>query len=246
VELLRNAGVGSINFDLMYGLPGQSTDDLVDTLQRAIAMQPDRLAVFGYAHVPEFKADQRRIDETALPGPAERHEQAEAIAQALTLRGYRQIGLDHFALPGDSLAVAAEAGALHRNFQGYTTDPCQTLIGLGVSAIGRFPNGLVQNATRIPDYERRIAVGQLATVRGHELSPDDRRRASVIEQLMCDYRANVSGLDASLETFESEGLIRRSGEVIEVVDEARPDVRVVAAAFDAKLPHSAARHVTAV
>jgi len=246
VRTLRESGIPAINFDLIYGLPFQTVHSCLDTVEQALCLQPDRLAVFGYAHVPEFKAHQRKIDETALPRPAERQEQADAIARALTLRGYRQIGLDHFALPGDSLAVAAEAGALHRNFQGYTTDPCQTLIGLGVSAIGRLPNGFVQNATRIPDYERRIAVGQLATVRGHELSPDDRRRASVIEQLMCDYRANVSGLDASLETFESEGLIRRSGEVIEVVDEARPLVRVVAAAFDAKLPHSAARHVTAV
>jgi oxygen-independent coproporphyrinogen-3 oxidase len=246
VRTLRGSGIPAINFDLVYGLPFQTVQSCLDTVEQALRLQPDRLAVFGYAHVPEFKAHQRKIDEAALPGPAERQEQADAIARALTVRGYRQIGLDHFALPGDSLATAAEAGALHRNFQGYTADPCGTLIGLGVSAIGGLPQGFVQNATRIPDYERRIAAGQLATVRGYELSPDDRRRASVIEQLMCDYRANVSGLDAPLETFESEGLIRRYGEVIEVVEEARPLVRVVAAAFDAKLSHSPVRHVTAV
>jgi oxygen-independent coproporphyrinogen-3 oxidase len=135
---------------------------------------------------------------------------------------------------------------LHRNFQGYTTDPCRTLIGLGVSAIGRLPNGFVQNATRIPDYQRRIAAGSLATVRGYALTPDDRRRASIIEQLMCDYRADVSGIDAPLEQFESEGLVRRHGNVIEIVEDARPLVRAVAAAFDAKLAGSTARHVTAV
>lgn len=246
VRMLRERGVPAINFDLIYGLPFQTVQSCLDTVEQALRLQPDRLAVFGYAHVPEFKAHQRKIDEAALPGPAERHEQAESIARALTARGYRQIGLDHFAPPGDSLAAAAEAGTLHRNFQGYTTDPCRTLIGFGVSAIGRLPQGFVQNATRIPDYERRVAGGHLATVRGYRLDSDDRRRARVIEQLMCDYRADVSGLEAPLEKLESEGIIRRSGNLIELVEEARPLVRVVAAAFDAKLPASTARHVTAV
>jgi oxygen-independent coproporphyrinogen-3 oxidase len=120
------------------------------------------------------------------------------------------------------------------------------LLGFGASAIGRLPNGFVQNATRIPDYERRVAAGQLATVRGYELTSDDRRRASIIEQLMCDYRADISGIDVPLEQLEAEGLIRRRGEMVEVVEDARPLVRAVAAAFDAKLPTSAVSHVTAV
>jgi oxygen-independent coproporphyrinogen-3 oxidase len=246
VRTLRERGIPAINFDLVYGLPFQTVQSCLDTIEQVLKLQPDRLAVFGYAHVPEFKRHQRKIDEKALPGTAERQEQANAIARALTAWGYRQVGLDHFALPGDSLVAAEESGMLHRNFQGYTTDPCRTLIGLGVSAIGRLPNGFVQNATRIPDYERRIAAGSLATVRGYALTPDDRRRASIIEQLMCDYRADVSGIDAPLEQFESEGLVRRHGNVIEIVEDARPLVRAVAAAFDAKLAGSTARHVTAV
>jgi oxygen-independent coproporphyrinogen-3 oxidase len=246
VRMLRERGIPAINFDLVYGLPFQTVQSCLDTVERALRLQPDRLAVFGYAHVPEFKAHQRRIDGSALPGPAERHEQAEAIARALTMRGYRQIGLDHFALPGDSLAAAAERRSLHRNFQGYTTDPCKSLLGIGVSAIGRLPQGFVQNATRIPDYERRVAAGHLATVRGHGLDPDDRRRASVIEQLMCDYRADVSGLDAPLEALEKEGLVRRSGDTIEIPEDARALVRVVAAAFDKNLVRSGARHVSAI
>ena len=246
VRTLRESGIPAINFDLIYGLPLQTIQSCLDTVEQALRLQPDRLAVFGYAHVPEFKAHQRRIDETALPGPAERHEQAEAIAQALTLRGYRQIGLDHFALPGDSLASAAEGGALHRNFQGYTTDRCRTLIGFGVSAIGRMPRGFVQNATRIPDYERRILAGQLATVRGCSTGEEDSRRGAIIEQLMCNYRAEVGSIDAPLDQLVADGLIRRSGDMIEIVDEARPLVRVVAAAFDAKLAASTARHATAV
>jgi oxygen-independent coproporphyrinogen-3 oxidase len=246
VRALRESGIPSINFDLVYGLPAQSVESCLDTVEQALRLQPDRLAVFGYAHVPSFKAHQRKIDEAALPSPADRYEQADAIARALTVRGYQRIGLDHFALPGDSLAVAAEAGALHRNFQGYTVDPCRTLLGFGASAIGRLPRGYVQNAPRIPDFERRVAEGALATVRGHELSLDDRRRASIIEQLMCEYRANFSGFEAPLKQLQSDGLIRCNRGTIEVVEHARPLVRAVAAAFDAKLPASATQHVTAI
>lgn len=246
VRTLRESGIPAINFDLIYGLPFQTVQSCLDTVEQALSLQPDRLAVFGYAHVPSFKAHQRKIEEDALPGAAERYEQADAIAGALTLRGYRQIGLDHFALPGDSLASAAEAGTLHRNFQGYTTDPCGTLIGFGASAIGRLPGGFVQNATRIPDYEGRIAAGELATVRGCPVGEEDNRRGAIIEQLMCNYRARIGSIEAPLDHLIGDGLIRRSGDVIEVVDEARPLVRVVAAAFDAKLPASDALHSRAI
>jgi oxygen-independent coproporphyrinogen-3 oxidase len=246
VRLLRERGIPAINFDLIYGLPFQTVRSCQDTVEQALRLQPDRLAVFGYAHVPSFKPHQRKIDESALPGPAERYQQARAIASALTAAGYRQIGLDHFALPGDSLASAAEDGALHRNFQGYTADPCKVLIGFGASAIGRLPQGFVQNATRIPDYERRIAGGELATVRGCRVGLEDERRGAIIEELMCNYRAQVGGVDAGLSRLEADGLIRRSGDLIEVVEQARPLVRAVAAAFDTYLSDSAATHAVAV
>jgi oxygen-independent coproporphyrinogen-3 oxidase len=245
VRTLMENGIPAINVDLIYGLPFQTVQSCLDTVEQALKLRPDRLAVFGYAHVPSFKAHQRKIDDSALPGATERQEQAAAIARALTLRGYHQIGLDHFALPGDSLAIAAEAGVLHRNFQGYTTDPCRTLIGFGVSAIGRLPQGFVQNATRIPDYERRIAGGRLATARGCHLGQEDKRRGAIIEKLMCDYRADVGGIHAELSGLEEDGLIRRLGDVIEVVDEARPLVRAVAGAFDEYLS-SAPPHVAAI
>ena len=246
VLLLRERGIRAINFDLLYGLPFQTVASCLDTVQRALRLQPDRLAVFGYAHVPSFKPHQRKIDEAALPAPGERFEQAQAIAAALTAAGYRQIGLDHFALPGDSLASAAEDGTLHRNFQGYTTDCCKVLLGFGASAIGRLPHAFVQNATAIPDYERRIQAGELAVVRGCQLTHGDRRRAAIIEQLMCDYRAEIRGVPARLSELEADGLVRRSGTVIELTDDAKPLVRVVAAAFDAYLPSSTARHVAAI
>lgn len=245
-NLLRQAGIANLNVDILYGLPLQSVASCVRTIGQALQLRPSRISVFGYAHVPDFKPHQRRIDEQALPGAAERLAQANVIEQELVAAGYRKIGLDHFALPEDSLAVAAERGTLHRNFQGYTIDPCRTLLGFGASAIGRLPKGFVQNATRIPDYERRIGAGELATARGYALNAEDRRRGAIIEQLMCDYRADVSGIQAELDQLEADGLIRRKGATIEIAENARPLVRAVAAAFDPKLPCSAARHVTAV
>lgn len=246
VEMLRANGIPSINFDLVYGLPFQTLASCLDTVGRSLALQPDRLAVFGYAHVPSFKPHQRNIDQSALPDPVERHAQANAMAAALTGAGYRQIGLDHFALPGDSLALASEERKLRRNFQGYTTDSCTTLIGFGASAIGRLPQGFVQNSQKIPDYERRIAGGRLGVVRGSWITEEDARRAAIIERLMCDYEAAIGDMDVPLAELEADGLIRRSGSSIEVTEAGRPLVRAVAAAFDAYLVQSTTPHVTAV
>lgn len=246
VGLFRGFGVKGVNFDLVYGLPRQRTASCLQTVRQALVLRPDRIAVFGYAHVPSFKPHQRNIDEAALPSPGERLEQASAITEALVAAGYQQIGLDHFALPDDSLAHAARDGSLRRNFQGYTTDPFSTLIGFGASAISRLPAGFVQNATRIPEYQRRLSEGRLPTARTCPVSSDDERRAEIIEQLMCNYRADV-GFETSIaiDCLEREGLIRRSGSIIELAEDARPLVRVVAAAFDAYLSETAG-HVTAI
>jgi oxygen-independent coproporphyrinogen-3 oxidase len=245
-RILRSTGVAALNFDIVYGLPFQTDRSCLQTVWQALQLRPDRLAVFGYAHVPGLKPHQRKIDEAALPGPSERLRQAQVIEEALVAAGYRKIGLDHFALPSDHLSIAAERGTLRRNFQGYTADACGTLVGFGASAIGRLPQGFIQNATNIPDYERRIASGQLATVRGYHVSEEDARRAEIIERLMCSYRADVGSVDVPLAQLESDGLIHRSGSAIEVVEAARPLVRTVAAAFDAHLPKSEARHAAAV
>jgi oxygen-independent coproporphyrinogen III oxidase len=246
VGMLRSNGVPALNFDLMYGLPFQTVKSCLDTVEQALKLQPDRLAVFGYAHVPSFKPHQRKIDEGTLPTAVERHAQSNAIAAALTAAGYRQIGLDHFALPGDSLAVASEKRMLRRNFQGYTTDSCATLIAFGASAIGRFRQGFVQNSPNIPDYQRRIARGHLAVARGSKVTQEDARRAAIIEQLMCDYRADIGCTQVPLDQLESDGLIHRSGNWIEVSEDGRPFVRAVAAAFEAYLPHAGDYHTRAV
>lgn len=260
VLALRNAGISSINFDLIYGLPYQTVASCLDTAAMALELKPDRFAVFGYAHVPAFKLHQRKIAESALPGGAKRHAQAEAIAAALVGADYRRIGLDHFALPDDTLAMASEKGALHRNFQGYTTDACEVLLGFGASSIGRLPQGYVQNAVLIGDYQRRIAAGDLASGKGCAFGPEDRLRAAVIERIMCDYRVDLDEVctdfdvdplqlfrDANgLDELVRDELVRRDGNVITMESHARPLVRVLAAAFDQYLGQAPARHSRAV
>ncbi|MEZ5785233.1 MAG: oxygen-independent coproporphyrinogen III oxidase, partial [Xanthobacteraceae bacterium] len=190
-DALRCAGIARINLDLMYGLPGQTICDIEAAIDLAVSLRPARLALFGYAHVPWFKANQKLIDGAALPGPAERIEQARAAARRLTGHGYVAVGLDHFALPDDELAVAAQGGQLKRNFQGYTTDLADALIGLGASAIGRLPQGFMQNAVDIAGYLRTISQGSFATVKGIAVSADDELRAAIIERLMCDLAVDL-------------------------------------------------------
>ncbi len=244
---LRGYGVTSINFDLIYGLPYQTIQSCIETVRTAVELRPERFAVFGYAHVPAFKKHQRLIDEAALPDATQRNEQAEAIARELESAGYVRVGLDHFALPDDQLAVASLSGSLRRNFQGYTTDECETLIGLGASAIGRLPDGYVQNHVALGRYAERIASGILATAKGYGLTDEDKFRARVIERLMCDFKVDLAKLGAEagydagfllerndrLDSLASDGVVTIENGRITVSKEHRFMVRAVAAAFDA-------------
>ncbi|MBF9030034.1 oxygen-independent coproporphyrinogen III oxidase [Rhodobacterales bacterium HKCCE3408] len=186
VESARARGVTSINIDLVSGLPYQTETTLRRTLDAVLGLRPERMALFGYAHVPWMARRQRLIPDAALPDPGQRLALAALARETLVASGYVPIGIDHFALPGDSLAVAAATGHLHRNFQGYTTDDAETLIGFGPSAISSFPGGIAQNVASTGEWQSRIAEGRLATARGHVLSPTDRLSASIIERLMCD------------------------------------------------------------
>lgn len=257
VAWLRAAGIADINLDLMYGLPRQSVDDVRRSAELAAALAPQRLALFGYAHVPWFKRQQRLIDEAALPGLSERLAQAQAAADTLSAQGYEAIGLDHFARPDDELAVAARAGRLRRNFQGYTTDMADALIGIGTSAIGRLPQGYVQNAPDIAGYTRAIDTGRPATAKGIALGGDDRTRGAIIERLMCNLAvdlddfagANSGGFGdevTALRDLEDAGVVEIEGSRLAVTGPGRPFVRLVAAAFDAYLPARQARHSLAV
>ena len=256
---LRGAGIGKLNIDLMYGLPGQTAREVAESAELAAALSPQRLALFGYAHVPWFKTHQRLIKPETLPGLTERLEQAQVAAATLQGFGYQVIGLDHFALPDDELAVAARERRLRRNFQGYTTDEADALIGLGASSIGKLPQGFVQNAPDVGGHARAVQAGRFATVKGLELSDDDRLRAGIIERLMCDLEIDLDAFDdagagaarfaGELETLSplaAEGLITIDGARVAVTERGRPYVRIAAAAFDAYLPATQKRHSVAV
>ncbi|MEJ8571002.1 oxygen-independent coproporphyrinogen III oxidase [Microbaculum marinum] len=260
VSSLRGAGIGAINMDLMYGLPRQGTREIERTADEAAAMRPQRIALFGYAHVPWLKTHQRLIDAAGLPGAMARIEQSEAAAGRLLLHGYVPVGIDHFALPEDPLAVAAMTGTLRRNFQGYTTDPADALIGFGASSIGRLPQGYVQNAPDVGGWRRAIEAGELPAVRGKMVDAHDIARAEIIERLMCDFRVDpdavfakhhlaADGLDSSYDALEpliADGIAVREGPLVSVPSSRRPFARLVAAAFDTYLRRGAARHSAAV
>ncbi len=252
---LREAGIDNLNLDLMYGLPKQSARDAARSAELAASLRPQRLALFGYAHVPWFKSHQRLIDTAALPDAGERIEQARVAAETLASFGYGAVGLDHFALPDDELSVAAREGRLHRNFQGYTTDDADALIGLGASAIGRLPQGFMQNAPDLGGYSRHVAAGRFATIKGLALSDDDRLRAAIIERLMCDLALDLDafgGADrfanelAALEPLAAQGLLAIDGARVTVTEPGRPYIRIAAAAFDAYLTATPKRHSVAV
>jgi oxygen-independent coproporphyrinogen-3 oxidase len=257
---LRRAGICGVNFDLIYGLPHQTVASCLDTVRQCIGLRPDRFSVFGYAHVPTFKKHQRKINEAWLAGSLERHEQSYAMTDVLKEAGYLQIGLDHFALPDDDMAVALRNGTLRRNFQGYTTDDSNILLGFGASAIGRLPHGYVQNEVNTRAYLESIASGKLATVKGYALTDDDRLRAEIIERVMCDFGVNLHQICARhrsapetilnssprLEKLISDGVVQRDGTSLNLAKDSRFLVRSLAAAFDAHLDGSKELHSRAV
>lgn len=233
---LRGEGIAAINFDLMYGLPHQSSASLVETVKACADMRPDRIALFGYAHVPWFAKSQRLMPEEAMPGPDGRAAQALAARRALEAEGYVAIGIDHFALPSDPLAVAAAQGRLHRNFQGYTTDEATTLIGLGASSITRTPHGYAQNIAETNAWTRAVEAGQLPVERGLLFGGDDVTRGTLIEQLLCTGRVRASAITGALEAvepLEADGLVTVEGDDLVLSEAGMMLARVVATRFDA-------------
>ncbi|MDK2767429.1 MAG: oxygen-independent coproporphyrinogen III oxidase [Sphingomonas sp.] len=242
----RNAGIGQINLDLMYGLPGQTLDDIAATVAAARRLAPDRVAMFGYAHLPAMLPRQRQIDASKLPGAEARFWQ-RALAHDLWIEaGYDAIGFDHFARPDDSLAVAVQAGALRRNFQGFTDDRAPTLIGLGASAISQFGGVIVQNEKHVGRYRMAVLGGELAGVRGVRRAAHDVAAGDVIERLLCDGHVDVAAIAAAhgmtaeqlchdaalLDELAGQGVIGRDGWSIGVTAAGAPYARIAAAAFD--------------
>ncbi len=260
VNLLRGAGIQAINVDLLYGLPNESVATCQASVEAALTLDPSRFSVFGYAHVPAMMKHQRVIDAATLPVAEERLRQEHAIGDALAGAGYMRIGLDHYARPDDNLAQARLDGRLRRNFQGYTDDPADALIGFGASSIGQLSQGYVQNVSDIKRWRDRVEAGELATERGLALTADDVLRADIIERLMCDLRADVPALllrhgfgddylDKELHALApliADGLARSDRGVVTVPETMRNLVRRVASAFDTYLDPAASRHAVAV
>lgn len=250
---LRAAGVRAINLDLIYGLPGQTAAGMARTAGLAAGLAPERVALFGYAHVPWMKPHQRLIDADSLPDAAARAEQFAIAADVLSMNGYRQIGLDHFATADDSLTLALDAGTLRRNFQGYTTDRADCVLGLGPSAISSLPQGYAQNQPDHTPWARSVNAGRFATVKGVVLTADDRYRRALIDQIMCFGAAdlttlplNATGELSRLAPMIADGLVRLESGQLTVTSLGAPFRRVVAAAFDAYLKPDSQRHSRAV
>lgn len=242
VAKLRAAGIRTLNFDLIYGLPFQSVPGLRRTVAQAASLAPDRIALFGYAHVPWMKPHQRLIDEVTLPDAYARFRQFEAASQALAALEYSRIGLDHFALATDPLVHARDGCSLKRNFQGYTVDRADALIGFGPSAISALPQGYLQNAPDHGPWSRAIHEGRRAIVKGVAVTAEDAKRRAIIEQLMCygtvdlgAFAFDPQSIALQLQPLLEDGLIHLVGPQVTVTERGRPFQRVVAAAFDAYL-----------
>ncbi|MCS6921558.1 MAG: oxygen-independent coproporphyrinogen III oxidase, partial [Elioraea sp.] len=260
VARLRGARIERISFDLMYGLPKQTELSVARTARLALSLNPDRVAIFGYAHVPWMRRHQRLIQEADLPDAPQRLAQFRAALAVFTAAGYVAIGLDHAARPDDPLALALAERRLKRNFQGYTDDTAAILIGLGASAISSFPQGHAQNAASVPAWRDAIRSGRLAIVRGIAPDQDDRLRAVLIERLMCFLSLDIAsacrehGVDPRrfaevlprLDAMAADGLVAREGWRVAVTPRGRPFLRAVAALFDRHLDPSAGRHARAV
>lgn len=251
VDELRRAGVTSLNFDLMYGLPGQGLEELESTLLATIEMRPERIALFGYAHVPHLIPRQRRIDARVLPGAELRFRQAELGHQILTHAGYDPVGFDHYARPHDPLSLAARKGLLRRNFQGFTDDSSESLIGLGASSISQFPGLIVQNEKNAGRYKTLVSSGLLPARLGIVRHANDRLRGRIIEQLLCNGEAAITELHqpevmGKLRPFLEGGLVTLEYGRLRLPDYARPYARVIASLFDEYRQPAARRFSSAI
>lgn len=251
-KALRDSGVHSLNFDLMYGLPGQTTNHLLRSIDAAVELGPDRVALFGYAHVPQQIPRQRQIDAHNLPGLQERFQQAEAGYQRLVAAGYQPVGFDHFAKPDDPLAVAARNGTLRRNFQGFTDDQSDVLLGVGATAITSTPQLILQNEKHMGRYRELVDDGQPPASLGVLRDAESRARGFIIEELLCGRPADLSGLaddglvELRLQPFLLKGLCTLTNNWLHIDKAALPYVRAIAACFDRYRAHPSERFSNAI
>lgn len=246
MEMLRSAGLSSIGTDMLFGLPHQDHDAIQRSTTQLIELQPDRVALYGYVHLPALIRRQAMIPSEALPTPQNRLSQFETASGMLRQAGYRAIGMDHFALPQDGLSKAQTCGQLRRGFRGYVDDPCDFLIGLGASAVSRFPQGYVQNQSSTARYMSAVGRNQLASIRGHAFDKEDLLRGYMIEALLCEFRIRRAEISArfphQLARFEAlatdaatrfAGIVTHDSEGISLPEQGRSLARIVARHFDA-------------
>jgi len=247
VEACRSSGFRSVNVDLIYGLPKQTPEGFARTLDTVVAMRPDRVAVYSYAHLPQLFKPQRRLDAQDLPDPETKLRLLQLAIEALSAAGYVYIGMDHFALPDDDLAQAQARGGLHRNFMGYTTHADSDLVGLGVSAISHIGDSFSQNPRDLPSWEAALDAGRLPVFRGMRLSEDDQLRADLIQQLMCQGEIPVTALErryaidfdryfadalVRLRALAADRLVQIAPDRITVTARGRLLLRIIATCFD--------------
>ena len=243
VEELRNAAIKDINLDLIYGLPYQTLKTIETTIDHAISLDPNRISLFGYAHVPWMKKHQELVPTEALPGQQLRMEMFNFACETLQERGYVSIGLDHFVKPDDPMAIAQNEGTLQRNFQGYTTDQAGALIGMGVSSISTYPNAYAQNHPDYRSYVKAIEKGELPIAKGVILTSDDVERRAIIMSLMCGLKTKVcadqyaSELERLVPYLKSGALTYDEGQLI-VNEGAHHSLRKIASTFDSYLTSS--------
>lgn len=260
---LRAAGIAGTGMDLIYGLPHQSAGTIEATIDQSAELGAERIALFGYAHVPWMKPHQKLLEPEGLPGMRERIALVEAAHKRLGARGYARIGIDHFAYPDDEMARALREGRLRRNFQGYTTDTADTLLGFGPSAISAYAQGYAQNHTRLDQWRDAVDRELVPVARGVSITGEDRLRRAVIERLMCDMEADLDAIcrahgvsSHALDHFRDElgrldfmargGLVVIDGAKLRVPEAAQNFVRVVASCFDQYLENGKAKHSVAV
>ncbi|HBV00661.1 oxygen-independent coproporphyrinogen III oxidase [Thalassospira lucentensis] len=257
---LRHRGIRGINVDLMYGLPNQTVQSIRQTVDQTATLCPDRLSVFGYAHVPWMKKHQNLIPAETLPDTQDRWAQYEEIQNRLAYHRYVAIGLDHFAHQADPMATALYNGKLHRNFQGYTTDRAEALIGFGPSAISSLPQGYAQNDPALARWQRAVEGGDCAVEKGVAVSNEDRLRRDIINELMCNLSVDVAKICAThgtsadrfapelnrIRAMTNDNIVEVNSTHIKLTNTGRPLVRAVCAVFDTYLNHAHGRHSQAV
>lgn len=256
-EMIRARGIASLNADILFGLPHQTRARMTESVQKLLSLNPDRVALYGYAHVPWMAKRQQLIPSDALPTPQERLDLFETARRLFLWDNYAEIGIDHFATKDDGLTRAQQAGTLRRNFQGYTDDTSEVLIGVGASSISKFPQGYAQNASATSAHTAAIRDGRFSIARGHRFKGEDKLRARLIEALMCDFRIDSAEILGSFDISSDQltqlltevsdafpGMLRVTSEGLFVPEPARPLTRMIARGFDAydlsKAGHSSA------